>query len=273
MCPKFDWRSRSLSTALLALFLRFPVGKVAALSLALAFAVPKTFALTDTELQSAVQKVLSSPKFVSVQTSVQNGIVTLSGTVDMYDVKEEADRKTHRVKGVVAVRDEIQVAGPEVPDQELQEKLVKAIEYDRVGYGTTPFNSISVSVQNGVVTLSGHAWGPVDADSAVAVAANTKGVKDVINEIQIDPVSPMDDRTRLQVFRAIYSFPSLNKYAIDPGKPIRIQVENGHVTLYGVVDSQADKEAAGIRANGVPGVFSVTNNLQVAGSTPEKLSE
>lgn len=227
-------------------------------------------AQSDSAIQAAVEKSLSGSKFKSVHVSVQNGVVTLSGSVDIYDVKLQADRKAHRVKGAKAIENDIEVGGPTVPDAELQEHLVKAIEYDRVGYRTTPFNSISVQVQNGVVTLGGHAWGPVDADSALAVAANTKGVKDVIDEIQVDPVSPMDDRIRLQVFRAIYSFPSLNKYAIDPGKPIRIQVENGHVTLYGVVDSEADKEAAGIRANGVPGVFSVTNDLQVEGSQTEK---
>jgi osmotically-inducible protein OsmY len=166
---------------------------------------------------------------------------------------------------VKAVENEIEVAGPDIPDNELQNKLIKAIEYDRVGYGTTAFNAIGVNVQNGVVTLSGTAYGPVDADSAVAVAANTKGVKDVVNDIQVDPVSPMDDRIRIAVFRSVYGFPSLNKYAIDPGKPIRISVQNGNVTLYGVVDSKADKDAAGIRANTVPGVFHVTNNLVVAG--------
>ena len=87
----------------------------------------------------------------------------------------------------------------------------------------------------------------------------------MINDIQVDPVSPNDDRIRLQAFRTIYGFPSLNKYAVDPGKPIRISVQNGHLTLYGAVDSQADKDVAGIRANSVPGVFSVVNNLQVAG--------
>lgn len=226
-------------------------------------------AQTDGAIQVAVQKALSNPKFKMVHVSVKDGVVILSGSVDLYDAKIQADRRTHRVKGVRAVQDNIEIGGPNIPDSLLQEHLVKAIEYDRVGYRTTPFNSISVQVHNGVVTLGGHAWGPVDADSAVAVAANTKGVKDVIDEIQVDPVSPMDDRIRLRVFRAIYSFPSLNKYAIDPGKPIRIQVENGHVTLYGVVDSEADKEAAGIRANGVPGVFSVTNDLQVVGEQPE----
>jgi hyperosmotically inducible protein len=75
----------------------------------------------------------------------------------------------------------------------------------------------------------------------------------------------MDNGIRRAEFRSIYGFPSLNRYAMNPLKPIRISVQNGHVTLYGVVDSQGDKDAAGIRANTVPGVFSVTNNLQVAG--------
>ena len=231
---------------------------------------PLAFAQTDSQIQEAVQKTLSATRFKDVQVSVQNGIVSLTGTVDVYDTKVQAEQKTRRVKGASAVRDAIEVAGPDVPDHELQEKLVKAIEYDRVGYGTTPFNAISVGVENGVVTLGGYAYGPVDADSAVAVAANTKGVKDVVNEIRVNPVSSMDDGIRLRAFRAIYSFPSLNKYALDPGKPIRIQVENGHLTLYGEVDSQADKDAAGIRAKGVSGVFSVNNELHVAGMHPEK---
>jgi osmotically-inducible protein OsmY len=75
----------------------------------------------------------------------------------------------------------------------------------------------------------------------------------------------MDDRIRLAEARAIYGAPQLNKYAIDPAKPIRITVVNGNVTLSGVVDNQADKDVANIRANGVPGVFKVVNNLQVAG--------
>jgi osmotically-inducible protein OsmY len=216
-----------------------------------------------------MNKALNKSKFKDVKATVQNGIVTLTGTVDVYDTKADADKRVHRIKNVKGVENEIEVAGPEIPDNVLQDKLIKAISYDRVGYGTTAFNAIGVNVQNGVVTLSGTAYGPVDADSAVAVAANTKGVKDVVNEIQVDPVSPMDDRIRLAVFRSVYGFPSLNKYAIDPAKPIRISVQNGNVTLYGVVDSQADKDAAGIRANSVPGVFHVTNNLVVAGQ-PEK---
>jgi hyperosmotically inducible protein len=224
----------------------------------------------DNQILADVQnKALNKSQYKNVKASVANAIVTLTGTVDVYDQKADLDKRVHRIKNIKGVENEVEVAGPDVPDAQLQDKLVRAIQYDRVGYGTTAFNAIGVSVQNGVVTLSGTAYGPVDADSAVAIASNTKGVKDVINEIQVDPVSPMDDRIRTATYRAIYGFPSLNKYAIDPGKPIRISVRNGNVTLYGVVINQGDKDAAGIRANSVPGVFSVTNNLQVAGA-PEK---
>lgn len=238
--------------------------------LAICLAVPVAFGQNDSDLQAAVKKALSADRFKNVQVSAGNGIVSLSGTVDLYDTKAQAEQKARRVKGASAIRDLIEVAGPDIPDQQLQEKLVRAIEYDRVGYGTTAFNAISVQVQNGVVTLGGHVYGPVDADSAVAVAANMKGVKDVINEIDVNPVSPMDDGIRIRAFRAIYGFPSLNKYAMDPGKPIRIQVENGHITLFGVVDNQGDKDAAGLRAQAVPGVFSVKNELQVNGKESEK---
>lgn len=220
----------------------------------------------DNNLRAEIlNKALNKPQFKSIQVAVNNGEVTLTGTVDVVDTRDQADKRVHRVKGVKAVDNEIQVAGTNISDAELQQKLLKAIQYDRVGYGTTAFNAISVRVQNGVATLGGHAYGPVDADSAVAVASNMKGVKDVVNDIQVDPVSPMDDRIRIAAYRSIYGFTSLNKYAIDPVKPIRISVQNGHITLYGVVDSQADKDAAGIRANSVPGAFSVTNNLVVAG--------
>jgi len=224
---------------------------------------------TDSNLRAEVMnKALNKLKFKDVQVSVQDGVVRLTGTVDVVDTKFQATQRVQRVKGVKGVDNEIQVAGPTIPDAELQQKVLKAVQFDRVGYGTTAFNAISVSVRDGVVTLGGHAYGPVDADSAVATAANMKGVKDVINDIQIDPVSPNDDRIRRAVYRAVYGFPSLNKYAIDPVKPIRISVQNGNVTLYGVVNSQADKNAAGIRANGVSGVFKVTNDLQVAGQAP-----
>ncbi len=220
--------------------------------------------------QAALTKALSKKQLSGVQGTVQGDVAVLKGSVDVFDAKEEAGKRARRVKGIKSVDNEIEIAGPQVPDAELQQKLLKAIEYDRVGYGTTAFNAISVSVQNGDVTLGGHAYGPVDADSAVAVASNTKGVRDVVNDIQVDPTSPFDDRIRLNAFRTIYGFPSLNKYAVDPGKPIRISVVNGNLTLYGVVDTQSDKDVAALRANSIPGVFKVVNNLQVAGKPEGK---
>jgi hyperosmotically inducible protein len=85
----------------------------------------------------------------------------------------------------------------------------------------------------------------------------------VDNQIGVLPPSPMDDRIRRRLFRAIYGYPALEKYELGVQKPIRIIVKSGHVSLEGVVDSEADKNLVGLRANGVPGTFSVTNNLQV----------
>jgi hyperosmotically inducible periplasmic protein len=225
-------------------------------------------AQTDNNIQAELQNQLK--KFKDVQVSVQGDVVDLEGTVQDFATKEEIDKKAHRVKGVTAVQNKLTIASAgELSDAQLQQKIVQKLQYDRVGYGNA-FNAISVGVQDGVVTLAGNALGPVAADSAVSLASHFPGVQDVINNIKVDPLSPMDDRSRLQAYRAIYGFPSLNKYAMDPAQPIRITVANGNLTLNGVVDSQADKNVAGIRANGVPGIFKVTNNLQVANSSNEK---
>ncbi|HZZ38016.1 MAG TPA: BON domain-containing protein [Acidobacteriaceae bacterium] len=236
--------------------------------LAAALGVPAAFAQND--VQAAVQKTLGGSHFKNVQANVENGVASLTGTVDMYSDKMNADQKVRHVHGVQAIRDEIQVAGPEVPDQQLQAKLVNTVAYSLLGYVPVAFQAISVEVHNGVVELAGHAAGPIAASDAVAAVENTKGVKDVIDNIQVDPLSPMDNQIRIEAYRKIYGFPSLNKYAIDPEKPIRIQVANGHIALYGTVDSEADKNAAGIQANSVSGAFSVTNNLQVANGSNEK---
>jgi osmotically-inducible protein OsmY len=221
----------------------------------------------DSAANEAMSK-LNKKQFNDVKVTVDNGIATLSGTVDLYEYKVDADKRVHKVKGINAVRNEIQVGGPTISDQELQAKLGEKLAYDRVGYGNA-FNAITLNVQNGVVTLGGHARTDVDKDSALALVSTYPGVKDVNADIEVDPVSIMDDQTRMQVARAVYGYPTLNKYAIDPAKPIRISVQNGKVELYGVVDSQSDKEVAYMRANGVPGVFSVQNNLQVANQQNE----
>ena len=224
----------------------------------------------QSDVTSGAKGKLNKSQFKDVQVSVDaNGIATLTGSVDLFEYKADAEKRVSKAKGVTAVRNQIEVAGPAVSDEELKAKLGEKLEYDRVGYGTTAFNAITIAVQNGAVTLGGHAYGYVDRDSAVALVSTYPGVKEVVNEIEVDPTSILDDQIRLRVARAVYGYPSLNKYAIDPGKPIRISVQNGNVSLYGMVDSQADKETANIRANGVSGVFSVKNYLQVANQQGE----
>ena len=136
-------------------------------------------------------------KFKGVQISVTNGVVDLEGTVKDFATKEEIDKRAHRIKNVVAVRNKLKIAGAgEISDAQLQQKIVQKLQYDRVGYGNA-FNAISVNVQNGVVTLGGNALGPVAADSAVSLVSHFPGVQDVINNIQVDPLSPMDDQLPL----------------------------------------------------------------------------
>jgi len=120
-----------------------------------------------------------------------------------------------------------------------------------------------LGVKDGVVTVEGQDRTGVGRDEALADIYNQPGVKDVIENISLEPVSPMDDGLRLRAARAIYRDPVLSKYAIDPAKPIRIIVENGHVTLYGSVQNAMDKQVAGIRANQLFGAFSVENKLTV----------
>ena len=224
----------------------------------------------DAQIEGDVHKALDNKRFGNVSASVQNGVVVLTGTVDRYADKEDADRRAHHVSRVKGVDNEIQIGGSAIGDEALRDKLAKALSYDRVGYGTTAFNSITIGVKNGVVTLGGTVYGPMDKDSAISLVSNTPGVRDVIDNLEVAPVSPMDDQLRLRLARVIYGDPQLQKYALDPAKPIRITVVNGNVTLSGVVDSKMDRDVAGIRANGVPGAFKVVNNLQVAGQQPER---
>ena len=225
-------------------------------------------AAQDSPAANSAAARLTKSQFKDVKVSVDNGIATLTGSVALYEYKADAAKRVVRASGVTAVRNMIEVAGPNLSDQELQAKLQDRLNYDRVGYGNV-FNAISVTVENGVVTLAGHARTDPDKDSAMGLVATTPGVKEVVGEIEVDPVSIFDDRTRIEVARAIYSFPSLTRYSMDPAMPIRISVQNGNVELYGTVSTTGDKEAAALRANGVSGVFSVKNYLLVANQPSE----
>ena len=125
------------------------------------------------------------------------------------------------------------------------------------------FDNLEYQVNGGTVTLLGQVTRPTLKSDGENAIKHIEGVDQVVNKIDVLPPSPMDDRLRLVLFRTLYRDPVLEKYALGVQKPIRIIVKNGRVTLEGVVDSEMDKNVAGIRANGVPGIFAVTNNLQV----------
>jgi len=116
----------------------------------------------------------------------------------------------------------------------------------------------------GVVTLSGQVTWPVVKSDAEHAVKKIPGVTQVVDNIQVLPLSPMDNQIRRAEYRAIFGFGPLYRYAMGAIPSVHIIVDNGHVTLVGVVDSEADKNMIGVRANGVPGVFSVTNDLRVA---------
>ena len=218
----------------------------------------------DQQIQQAVShKINDTKQLQSVNASVDDGIVTLSGTVDLYKDKVEAAKKVKKLDNVAGVRNDIVVGGANVPDNQLQQKLVKQLAYDRVGYFDNTFNYLALEVKDGVVTLSGDTLNPVAKDSAFSIVARTPGVKDVVNDVKDLPVSGFDDSIRVRTARAIYRDSVLGRYATDPVHPIRIVVDNGHVTLYGSVESTMDKTLAGMRASAVPGAFSVDNKLTV----------
>ncbi len=125
------------------------------------------------------------------------------------------------------------------------------------------FDNLAYKVDGYNVTLMGQVTRPSLKSDAGNVVKKIEGVERVDNQIEVLPPSPQDDRLRRQLYRAIYGFPALQKYALGVQQPIRIIVRSGKVTLEGVVDNDGDKNIANIRANGVPGIFSVTNNLQV----------
>jgi hyperosmotically inducible periplasmic protein len=145
-----------------------------------------------------------------------------------------------------------------------QDRLVREVRHELVMlpyYGV--FDNLSYRVDGGAVTLMGQVTRPTLKSDAENVVKRIEGVDRVENNIEVLPPSSQDDQIRLAVYRAVYGFSSLNRYALNAVPPIHIIVNSGKVALEGVVASEADKNAANLQANGVPGVFSVTNNLRV----------
>src|SRR5450631_148942 len=146
------------------------------------------------------------------------------------------------------------------------DRIIKEVHHELAllpYYGVFDFLAYKVGA-DGTVTLLGQVARPVLKSDAEGAIKHIEGVERVDNQIQVLPLSPMDDQIRHAAFRAIYGSPQLNKYSWQSVQSIHIIVNNGNITLEGVVDSQADKQVAEIQAKGVPNAFAVTDNLMVA---------
>jgi hyperosmotically inducible protein len=150
-------------------------------------------------------------------------------------------------------------------DKKMQDNLTKEVRHQLLllPYYSV-FDNLLFKVEGDKVTLLGQVVRPTLKSDAENAVKGIEGVATVDNQIQVLPTSPMDDGLRRAVYRAIYGDTVLSRYGMSALPSIHIIVNNGHVTLEGVVDSEADKNLANLRANGVPNVFSVTNNLQIS---------
>jgi hyperosmotically inducible protein len=148
-----------------------------------------------------------------------------------------------------------------------QQNLIKEVRHQLVllPYYSV-FDNLVFRVQGSKVILMGQVVRPTLKSDAEAAVKSIEGVTGVENNIEVLPTSPMDDQVRRAAYRAIYGEPALSRYALSAVPSIHIIVKNGNVTLEGVADNETDKNMAGLRANGVPNVFSVKNNLVVSSS-------
>jgi hyperosmotically inducible protein len=175
--------------------------------------------------------------------------VLLAGVISIVPAAAQDDQRADRV---------VQ------PGRTGQDRIAKEVRHELVMlpyYGV--FDDLEYSVNGYTVTLMGHVTRPTLKSDAENAVKHIEGVERVDNKIRVLPLSPMDDRIRIAGYRAIYGQPGLDRYALQAVPPIHIIVDNGHVTLIGVVASQGDKDLAGVRANTVSGVFSVDNTLRV----------
>ena len=166
---------------------------------------------------------------------------------------------------VVLVSLSAALAGPQgrEPSARAEERLIKEVRHELVMlpyYGV--FDNLSYRVHGYDVELMGQVTRPTLKSDAERVVKRIEGVEKVVNNIEVLPLSPNDDRIRRAVFHAIYDHPELSRYAFQAVPSIHIIVKNGNVTLEGVVANEGDKNIANIRARGVSGVFGVTNNLR-----------
>ena len=196
---------------------------------------------------------------VVLSAAAQNG-----GSVNSYPQASNASSSTSRDVATNKSQDDRFKVGNRGISEQGEQRLVKEVrhEFIMLPYFSV-FDNLEFQVHGNSVSLLGQATNPTLKSDAERAVKRIEGVENVQNNIEVLPPSPLDDQIRMQTYRAIYGYDGLFKYAHGAVPPIHIIVNHGRISLEGVVDNQADKNMAYIRARGVPGAFDVINNLRV----------
>lgn len=226
----------------------------------LAWAAPPT---TDSQAQETIASRLDRAKLNqhgNVQVSFQNGVATLSGTVDSLGAKLDAEKAARKAPGVTSVVDNLRVSVPGITDQQIARQAYHEVV---MYYAYGVFDYVNPTVDNGTLIVNGYVTLPFKKIDLGRILERVKGVAALQNNLKVLPPSQLDDRLRLQLARAIYGNPYFTPYVNMAIPPIHIIVDSLRVTLEGVVNSNMDRINAGMVANSTGISFSVTNNLKV----------
>jgi hyperosmotically inducible protein len=222
--------------------------------------------ISDALVQSNVEHRISDlgPDLSGVTVTVSNQVVTLSGPVPSLRAKNEAIARARKTGDVRSVVSEISVTKAESDDvvaNQVAKELRRYVYY-------TVYDDVNGRVRDGVVTLTGEVTAPYKAGALADLAAKVHGVSEVDNEIKTLPVSIFDDQLRVKIARGIYRDQLFWNYAIQVNPPIHVVVENGHVKLTGVVNSEVERRKAEVIARSTFGSFSVDNELRLDSEVP-----
>ena len=218
---------------------------------------------SDPALAAQVERRLRDANFDSVGVTVGAGIADLTGVVDRLSKAEKAMDIAKKTKGVTGVRNDMQIVS-EQSDQQIAEAVTHQI---RLYPFYSIFDWVQGNVENGVVTLTGAVREPWYAKDYANLASQVRGVKAVQNELEVLPLSPFDNRIRMQVARAIYGNPNIGtRYGFQALPSVHIIVKNGDVRLEGAVANQMDKTIIEMAARRVGLSFSVEDNLKIVNS-------
>lgn len=220
-------------------------------------------AITPSQVEANIQNRLYRAhifKHGQVQVSVVNGTATLTGTVDSFGTKMDAQRAAKKAADGMVVENNLSIQTADISAQEI---LAKARKEIATYYAYTIFDGISFEAKGNSLIVKGQVTQPYKRSDIGSILGHIQGVSDLKNELQVLPLSDFDDHIRLSIARAIYRDPYFVHYAVQALPPIHIIVDNGNVTLEGVVATRMDSIKAELAARSAAPSFILTNNLRV----------